>query len=129
MEISATSFWDQTHFRASLTLQNPVNDETRKILDRNARAYGTISAAHTFDSWRFGADLIFAGTRHDKDYVAGVEKNLSAYSKVNLTARKKISNELSVYARLENALDRNYQTSYGYNQLPRSIFVGLNWQQ
>ena len=129
VEISASSFWDQTNLRASLTLQNPINDETRKILDRNARVYGAISAAHTYESWRFGADLIFAGTRNDQDYFASVEKNLSAYSKVNLTARKKISNELSVYARIENALDRNYQTSYGYNSLPRSIFVGLNWQQ
>jgi vitamin B12 transporter len=112
-----------------LTLQNPVDDSTKKILDRNARVYGSISLSHTVETWRFGADAIFSGVRHDKDYVSLAEKNLSAYFKVNFTARKQVSKELAVYARLENAFDRDYQTSYGYNQLPRSLFVGLNWQQ
>ena len=132
LEISASSVWDKTSLRASLTLQNPINDETKKILDRNARVFGSISLSHTLETWRFGADAIFSGMRHDQDYAllpTKVEKNLSAYSKVNFTARKQISKELAVYARLENAFDRDYQTSYGYNQLPRSLFVGLNWQQ
>jgi vitamin B12 transporter len=132
IEISTSTMWDKTSLRASLTLQNPINDETKKILDRNARVYGSISLSHTLESWRFGADAIFSGMRHDQDYTllpTKVEKNLSAYSKVNFTARKQISKELAIYARLENVFDRDYQTSYGYNQLPRSLFVGLNWQQ
>jgi vitamin B12 transporter len=129
IEISANTSWDKTTLRSSLTLQNPVDDSTKKILDRNARVYGSISLSHTIETWRFGADAIFSGVRHDKDYVSLAEKNLGAYSKVNFTARKQVSKELAVYARLENAFDRDYQTSYGYNQLPRSLFVGLNWQQ
>ena len=129
IEISASTAWDKTTLRSSLTLQNPVDDSTKKILDRNARVYGSISLSHTVETWRFGADAIFSGVRHDKDYVSLAEKNLSAYSKVNFTARKQVSKELAVYARLENVFDRDYQTSYGYNQLPRSLFVGLNWQQ
>ncbi len=129
IELSANTVWDKTTLRSSLTLQNPVDDSTKKILDRNARVYGSISLSHTVETWRFGADAIFSGSRHDKDYVSLAEMNLSAYSKVNFTARKQVSKELAVYARLENAFDRDYQTSYGYNQLPRSLFVGLNWQQ
>jgi vitamin B12 transporter len=132
IEISASTVWDKTTLRSSLTLQNPVDDSTKKILDRNARVYGSISLGYALESWRFGADAIFSGMRHDQDYAllpAKVEKNLSAYSKVNFTARKQVSKELAVYARLENIFDRDYQTSYGYNQLPRSLFVGLNWQQ
>lgn len=129
VEISANTVWDKTSLRSSLTLQNPVDDSTKKILDRNARVYGSISLSHTLETWRFSANAVFSGVRHDKDYVSLAEKNLSAYSKVNFTARKQVSKELAIYARLENAFDRDYQTSYGFDQLPRSLFVGLNWQQ
>ena len=30
--------------------------------------------------------------------------------------------------RVENVTDSEHQTAYGYNQRPRSVFVGLNWK-
>ena len=41
IEISASSVWDKTSLRASLTLQNPINDETKKILDKNIKLTAT----------------------------------------------------------------------------------------
>jgi len=40
-----------------------------------------------------------------------------------------LSKQWSLVARIENIFDENYQSVYGYNQLPRTFFVGARWQQ
>jgi vitamin B12 transporter len=44
-------------------------------------------------------------------------------------ASYKLSNDWSLLARLDNVFNENYQSVYGYNQLPRSFFIGARWQQ
>lgn len=108
--------------KASLTLQEPRDEATGDILRRRARALAAIGVSKTFGPYTVGGDLQYTGDRNDGTRV------LDSYSVVNLSARYEIRKGLAGFARIENAFDRVYQTAYGYNQPPRGVFVGVNWQ-
>jgi outer membrane cobalamin receptor len=46
---------------------------------------------------------------------------------VDLTASYRWSPQIQLKARLDNVTDERYQTVYGYNQQPRSLYAGLTW--
>jgi vitamin B12 transporter len=123
LELSAAGKWRDTDLRASLTLQNPRDDSTGQRLVRRARTLASLSTNTTYGQWKVGGDLDYTGSRADG------RNPLGAYTLVNLRARYALSKELSVSGRLENLFDRQYQTAFGFNQPPRGVFVGLNWQQ
>lgn len=123
LELSASGNWARTDLRASLTLQDPRDDLTDQRLRRRARVLASLAATRTFGAWQLGGDVGYTGSRPD------IPQNLSAYWLANLNARYTIIKGLSVFGRIDNVFDRKYQTAYGYNQPPRGVFVGLNWQQ
>jgi outer membrane cobalamin receptor len=46
---------------------------------------------------------------------------------LDLAASYPVQPGLDFKARLDNATNKNYQTVYGYNQQPRSLYLGLKW--
>lgn len=122
LELSYSGQVGATELRASLTQQNPIDESTGKTLRRRAKSLGSLSASYPFGALRLGADLRFAGVRQD-----GVN-TLDAYRVVDLQARYLLTPVVNLFGRVENLANTVYQTAYGYNQAPRGIFVGLNWQ-
>lgn len=122
LELSASGNWQNTDLRASLTVQDPRDDVTDKRLRRRARTLASVSANKNLGQWQVGGDLGYTGMRQD-----GV-RDLGAYWTANLTSRYEVKKGLALFGRVENLFDRNYQTAYGYNQPPRGVFVGVNWQ-
>ncbi|MDY7573880.1 TonB-dependent receptor plug domain-containing protein [Actimicrobium sp. CCI2.3] len=122
-ELSASGQLASVDLKTSLTLQEPVNDATHQILIRRARTLASVSAAQAFGALRVGADVQYSGNRNDGSNALG------GYVLANLNARYALSKSVSLFARVDNLFDRNYQTAYGYNQPPRGVFAGLRWQQ
>jgi len=129
LELSAATRIMDTDVHATLTLQDPKDKSTNQRLIRRARTLASLALSKAFGAWRVGSDLQYAGSRSDNDFVAGGKRALGAYWLVNATARYQMTKSVSLYGRVENLFDRNYQTAYGYNQPPRGMFVGVNWQQ
>lgn len=132
LEISASGKWMGTALRGSLTLQDPMEADTGKSLIRRAKVLGALSASRAIGPWLLGADVNFAGRRPDLDFStwpSATPKTLGAYWLANLTARYQLNREWSLNGRIQNLLDERYQTSYGYNSMPRGVFVGINWQR
>jgi vitamin B12 transporter len=129
IELSASGKIADIDSRIALTFQQPKNDSTGDILIRRARTLGSLSLAKAFGDWKAGADLQYTGSRPDVDFVTTNKKELGPYWLANFNARYQLSKTLSAYGRIENAFNRDYQTAYGYDQPPRGVFVGLNWQQ
>lgn len=131
LEVSASGKWMDTALRASLTLQNPTEEDTGKSPIRRAKVLGAVSASRAVGAWLLGADVNFAGRRPDQDFSTSpaTAKTLDAYWLANLTARYRLNREWSLNGRIQNLLDERYQTAYGYNSLPRSVYVGINWQR
>ena len=108
--------------RAGLTSQNPKDTISGQTLNRRAKTLGSLSADQTLGAWQVGGDLRFSGARRD-----GLQR-LGGYEVIDLRVRYAIDPQWSTYARIENLLDRRYQTVSSYNQAPRGVLVGLQWQ-
>ena len=125
LELSYSGKFASADLRASLTLQDPLNESTGERLIRRARSMASFGASLPVRQWTFGGDLRYTGERPD---IASVPV-LPAYTVVNLSTRYALSRELALTARIDNLLDREYQTAYGYNQPARSLYAGVVWAQ
>ena len=124
LEVSASQeFWGWST-RSSLTIQDPRDADSGVRLQRRAALLGSLSANRMFGNFRFGGDLAYTGSRPD-----GVNINLRPYWLAGITARYQVNKSYSLFGRIDNLLNENYQTAFGLNQPSRGLFVGLNWQQ
>ena len=131
LELSYRGSWAAAQWRASLTLQDPVNEKTNETLQRRAKQLASVGVFQTLGAWQWGSNVRWSGTRDDaySDPVSfdRVKVQLASYSVLDLTAAYQWSGSVLLTARLDNALDATYQTVYGFAQQPRSLFAGLTW--
>lgn len=117
--------------RASLTQQDPVDETTGQALSRRARTMLSLGLSQSIGAWRVGADLRYSGERPDAYFdmntFSSVKTTLEAYSVLDVSLSYRVSPEVLIKARLDNVSDQKYQTVYGYNQQPRSLYLGLTW--
>jgi len=109
---------------AGFTSQDPLNSITQKQLDRRAKILANFGLNQDLGAWSVGAQTRYSGERPD----AGQTKTLGAYFVSDLTASYQWSRDLKLIGRINNVFDRKFETAYGYNQVRRGIFAGLNWQ-
>lgn len=109
---------------AGITSQDPLNSITQKQLDRRAKTIANFGLNQDLGAWSVGAQTRYSGERPD----AGLTKTLGAYFVSDLTASYQWSMNLKLNGRINNVFDRKFETAYGYNQVRRGIFAGLNWQ-
>ena len=117
------------HLQANLTLQNPRDANTGRVLQRRAERFGNIAATHDFADWNMGAEMRYSGARQDTNQLNFAAVTLPSYTLFNLTSRYNIDKHLNVSVRVDNLFNRNYTEAYSYNTLGRTLFVGLNYLQ
>ena len=88
---------------------------------RRAKQTASIEVGKQWGS--FYGDINVQHTGHRKD--TG-DKELGSFTIVNLDGRYEINKHLSVYGRIENLFNKDYETVYGYNQTGAAAYVGLN---
>jgi vitamin B12 transporter len=113
----------RTGVRASLTLQNPVDEMNREDLVRRARRFASVSANRSFGGWRIGGEWIASGKRDDFD------STLGGYGVVNLSARYDITKSWYISARIDNLFNKDYELAYSYNTPRRGAYLTIGWQQ
>jgi len=124
LETSYSGRINATDLRASLTLQDPVNEATGLQLVRRAKTLASASVTQAFGMLALGSSIRYTGARPDIEGKPG----LSNYVLLDLTARYALTRDWTLFGRIENATDSPYQTAFGYNQLPRTTTVGLSWK-
>jgi len=131
LELSYRGTVGDSDVRASLTVQDPVDEITHQRLLRRASTLMSFGVSYPLGPWRLGADLQYSGDRPDAYFDAAtfstVHTTLDAYAVLDVSVAYQLSPTVQLKARLDNATDEQYQTVYGYNQQPRSLYVGLTW--
>ena len=131
LELSYKGSLGPTDLHTSLTLQDPANELSGETINRRARTLLLLGVSHPVGALRLGADLKYSGKRPDEysDPVTfeRTKTTLAPYAVLDVSAAYKVSPQVQLKARLDNATDKKYQTVYGYNQQPRSLYVGLTW--
>lgn len=110
--------------KASFDWQNPQDRATGNALAYRAQRHGTLDLSKTFGDLELGTQVIASGQRYTN---AANTQSLSGYALVNLRARYKLAPEWSLLARVNNALDKDYQLVNGYNTPGLNAFVGVEY--
>lgn len=121
LEIS--SQWQNGSWLAQFsgTLQDPENQTTGATLLRRAKQSAALRFSRKLGHHQLGLNLLASGPRDD------FGSELGGYALLNLSAQIQLQPGLLLQARLENALDKDYQTAAGYRHLGATAQLGLNW--
>jgi len=77
-------------------------------------------------AWRFGLTTTIAVTHASHAFEdAANTVRLGGYTLVDLRAEQPIGQGFSLFGRVENLTDKNYETAYRYGTLGRSLYAGV----
>lgn len=108
-----------------LTFLDPRNEDTDKVLQRRSRRSAKLDLDRQFGQNEIGASIIAQGPRFDD---AANSTRVGGYTVLNLRAQRVLSKDWQLRGRVENLLDKEYQTVQSYNSLRRSFYVTLVYQ-
>jgi vitamin B12 transporter len=115
--------------RVTATLQDPRDLTTDERLLRRARENYTAAIARRFGGHELALDLLYAGERRDfdnSDFVG--QTRLAAYWLANLSARIALGERFTLFARIENLLDEDYEPADTYNSMGRAYFGAIRYE-
>lgn len=110
--------------RASLDLQDPVDNTSGKRLARRSKQHGSLAAEYTLGKAKFGVESVFSGDRFDD---LANKKVLPGYALLNLYGTLEVANNLTALVRWNNAFDKKYELAKNYSTAGSNLFVGLNY--
>jgi vitamin B12 transporter len=122
LELAYSGRIGDTGVQAGLTRQDPVDLDADTQLQRRARTLAHVGLTRDAGPWQFGGTARASGARQDGGHALG------GYAVLDLTASYRVSPQLKVFGRVENLLDRPYETVFGYRQAGRGAFLGVTWQ-
>jgi vitamin B12 transporter len=80
-----------------------------------------LSAEYSGKEFSAVADFLYVGDR----YAQSADTDLGSYGVVNLSGRYSISKNLTLYARVENLFDKDYEEAAGYGTPGISVYSGV----
>lgn len=133
LELNASSrLWWELDVKANITVQDPKNRQTDEDLLYRAKTTASLDVSKTAGLWYFGANAQYTGHRTgskiDPMTYASSNERMSSFWLLNLNARYNLNKNVSLYARIENLFDKDYETVYGYSQPGRGAYVGVNFK-
>ena len=110
---------------ASIDLQDPRNTDTDNLLTRRARKHASVGADYMLGAWTFGGEVLSSGERYSD--VTNTQR-LGGYTLLNLTANYRIDKNLSLFARVNNVFDKQYELVHDFATPGVNALVGIRYQ-
>ncbi|MBT8131209.1 MAG: TonB-dependent receptor [Gammaproteobacteria bacterium] len=107
-------------------LQDPVNRDDDQQLARRARRSLSINAARQFGQHSLGIDLLATAKRPDSAFSSKIN---AGYVLANLSGKWQLSDNWALQGRLENLLDRSYETAADFRSPGRSLHMRVLYQR
>ncbi|MDD5301158.1 MAG: TonB-dependent vitamin B12 receptor [Gallionella sp.] len=115
---------------STLTLQDPRQNSGAnqgKLLNRRATEAIRIEVSHDFGAYHLASSLYAEGRRYD-DLANTGAKRLGGYGLLDMRAEYRVAADWLVQGRIDNLLDKQYETVQLYNQARRGLYFTLNYQ-
>ncbi|MDO6459607.1 TonB-dependent vitamin B12 receptor [Granulosicoccaceae sp. 1_MG-2023] len=122
LELSADTRLAAWDMAASLDIIDPKNTEDDSLLDRRARRIFKLSADRDHGDWSAGLSLQAVGEREDSG------ETLAGYTVLDLRGSFKVGRDWRFSAKINNLLNRQYETVDGYNQPDRGLWLSVNYR-
>ena len=109
---------------ASLDFLDPKDADTGKRLQRRANKFANLSISRRIQALTLGVEWRGSGDRYDR---ANEIRPLGGYGVLNAYAKYALNQEWAVEGRMNNLLDKQYETAYGYNTPGANVFFGVRY--
>jgi len=113
--------WNEWSARVTGILQNPVNRDTDSVLQRRAKHTATAQLTRHFGKHYIALDVLGTGPRTDSPATDG------GYTLVALSGGFQVTEHISLQGRIDNLLDKKYETANTYNQPGTNGYVSLRF--
>ena len=123
--LDADARWSATRASGSLTLQSPHDDATGALLPRRAHTHGSAALLQSYGPATVGAEVVASTQRYDD--VANTRR-MGGYAIVNLTADWALSHGVTLFVRVDNVFDKNYELAADYATGGTRVFGGARWR-
>ncbi len=132
--VSSSHLTNHFQVKSSFTVQSPMNESADKYLPRRSNFFGTVGLNYFIQNWNLGFEATGSGNRYND---AANLFNIPGYIKTNLFADYQINKNLTLNARVDNVLGKNYTYTYEGNpttdgfryQTPsQSFFISLRYE-
>ena len=110
---------------ADYTALDPRDVETDNILPRRSRQTGKLDISYSGNSGKIGLAYARHGRRYD-DKANTIQ--LDAYAVTNIYTKLQLSGNWSIRAKIDNLMNKEYQTTDTYNQTGRTAFLSLHYE-
>jgi vitamin B12 transporter len=120
-ELGYRAEWLLWSARISAIAQNPIDRDSNTVLLRRARRTVTTQLTRHFGQHYLSLETLASGPRTD------VGGNDGGYALLALAGGLQLDDHFSLQARLDNVLDKRYQTANGYNQPGANGYVSLRY--
>jgi vitamin B12 transporter len=125
-EVSASAeLTDTIRANAAYTFLRARNATTGAELLRRPRHKATGAVTWRPDrDWQVTGDALFVGRRSDVDALTFATRRFSSYLVFGLAASYDLTANVSLFGRIDNVLDRDYEDPDGFVQPGRGVYVG-----
>jgi len=117
------NFGDLT-VNTNLTLLNPRDKTTGKVLAKRAKQTLKINLDRDFGRYGVGASLLAQGERAASSFGSP----LPGYSTLDLRASYKLNKHWQVNVEANNVFDKEYQVTSGFNTSGRNMLLSVNYK-
>ena len=122
---------DRFKLRGDYTYTNAVDDTTGLELLRRPKHKASLTASWLpIDRLSFSATLLYVGSQVDGNRSFSIQRlNTDPYFVVNLAAEYSVNKSVALFARIDNLLDRRYESPTGFQRPGFGVFGGvrLSW--
>lgn len=112
---------DNLNIKAGYTYLNTKDKTTEQRLSLRPKDKLSVSAEFSAKDISVVADYIFVGQRYD----SSVKRDISSYSLVNLSSNYAIKKWLTIFARINNLFDADYEEAGSYGTPGFSVYGGM----
>ena len=124
LSIGATHRVGDTRLQVALDLQRPMDETLDKRLPRRATRQASFAIDQAVGRALVGMEWLVSGARFDD---ASNTQRMGGFGVVNLRAELPLSGGLSLFARANNVLDKNYETARLFATPGANLLVGLRY--
>ncbi len=103
---------------------NPNNANFGRQLPRRAKEVFRLHAERRFGAWTLGASMLNSGARFEN---ASNSTELPGFTVWDLRADWALARDWALGLKLNNVVDRRYETALGYSQPGREAYLTLRW--
>ncbi|MBV9891710.1 MAG: TonB-dependent receptor, partial [Rhizobacter sp.] len=123
--IAGNARWLGVDVRANVDFLEATDADTGVRLPRRAAHQESVGADTTRGAWRYGAAMLFVGSRPDGLRPDGSTFVLGGYAVVDLRVAWQPKKSWSIEGKLNNALDRQVEPVRDYRGLGRQAWLGV----